>query len=123
MYRQDPQFPMEATMTVTLSPTVLEAENRGFVGSGGRSQENQRIGFRPAFKDADTGIVYPSRFHDGRPAPFHLLDGLPEELVVLRNPGGRVEAVKPSLVSGFVLEQRFFTRDEAASWMARNGMH
>ena len=73
--------------------------------------------------DADIGIVYPSCFSDGRRAPFHLLDGLPDEVVLARNPNGRVESVKPSVVSGFVLERRFFTRDEAASWVDRQPLH
>lgn len=96
---------------------TLERENRQYRGSGGRSQENASYGFRPAFRDDATGHVYASRFADGRPAPFHLLDGLPEELIVARTADGRIASVKPSLVSGFLLERRFLTRDEAASWV------
>jgi hypothetical protein len=110
-------------MTNALSQAVLECENSRYLGSGARSQENHSLGFRPAFMDAETGIVYASCFSDGRPAPFHLLDGLPDEVVLARNPSGRVESVKQSMVSGFVLEQRFFTRDEAASWINRQSMH
>ena len=107
----------------TLSETVLEEENSRYLGSGARSQENAGHGFRPAFMDRETGAVYASRFADGRPAPFHLLDGLPDEVVLARGPYGGVLSVKPSVLSGFVLQQRFFTRDEAASWAQRHSLH
>ena len=98
---------------------ALECENRRYRGSGGRSEENAEFGFRPAFRDDATGEVYASRFSDGRPAPFHLHDGLPDDLVLARTDDGRIASVKPSLVSGFLLDRRFFTRDEAAQWVKR----
>ena len=97
-----------------LSEQTLASENRRFFGTGGRSEENASLGFLPAFRDQDNGAVYRSRFADGRPAPFHLLDGLPDELVV-RGESGRVTGARASLVSGFVLGGRFFTREEAAA--------
>jgi hypothetical protein len=97
-----------------LSSTALQRQNQRFQGTGGRSQENCGLGFRPAFMDADTRTVYPSCFADGRPAPFHLIDGLPRELVVVRHSPGRVAALKASVISGFVRENRFYSRDEAA---------
>lgn len=106
-------------MSAALSPTALQGENRRFRNTGGRSEENRPLGFRPAFKDVATGSVYESRFADGRPAPFHLLDGLPDSVVLQREPGGRVGKVKDSVVSGFVLAGRFYTRDEAAREVAR----
>ena len=36
---------------------------------------------------------------------------------------GRVESVKQSVVSVFVFERRFFTRDEAASSVGREPIH
>lgn len=93
---------------------VLRQENLVFRGTGGLSQENRSVGFRPAFLDSDTGIVYASCYSNGEPAPFHLLDGLPEEIVVARHATGRVAAVKQSVISGFVLRERFYTRDQAA---------
>jgi hypothetical protein len=101
-------------MNQAMTESVLRQENRVFHGTGGISQENHSVGFRPAFLDSDTGIVYPSCFTNGQPAPFHLLDGLPEELVMARHATGRVVAVKQSVISGFVLRERFYTREQAA---------
>lgn len=97
-----------------LNEQTLVHENRRFLGTGGRSEENAGLGFLPAFCDRDSGAVYRSCFADGRPAPFHLLDGLPDELVV-RGESGRATGARSSLVAGFVLRGRFFTREEAAA--------
>lgn len=100
-----------------MTSSTLARENVVYLASGGRSQENRTSGFRPAFLDTDTGLVHPSRFADGRLAPLHLLDGLPESVVLERGPGGRVIEVKPSIVSGFSRDGRFFTREEAVQAM------
>ncbi len=97
-----------------MTRTVLNAENQVFQGSGGCSEENRSRGFRPAFMDTQTRQIYVSRFADGRLAPCHLLDGLPDELVTARDPCGKIASVKSSVVSGFVCDGQFFTRDEAA---------
>ncbi len=106
-------------MNTTMSPEQLRNENTCYQGRGGVSAENRSDGFRPAFFDTQTQMIYPSRFGDGRPAPFHLLDGLPEELVLARNPGGRVVSVKATVISGFVRGGRFFDRAEAAAEVAK----
>lgn len=98
-----------------VSRADLSAESNSHRGSGGCSEENAGLGFRPAFRDADTGCIYCSCFPDGTPAPFHLFDGLPDALVVSRTEVGGVAAVKGSLVSGFVRRGKFYTRDEAAA--------
>lgn len=95
--------------------TDLRAQSDAYRGSGGCSEENGEFGFRPAFRDDDTGIVYRARFLDGSPAPFHILDGLPNDVVTSRAESGRVLAVKGSLISGFVRGGEFYTRDEAAA--------
>jgi len=100
-------------MNQAMTESVLRRENHLFRGRGGVSEENRSIGFQPAFLDADTGKVYASRHANGLPAPFHLLDGLPDELVLTRHPTGRVAAVKQSVTSGFVRDGRFFTREQA----------
>jgi hypothetical protein len=93
---------------------MLRRENVVHTGTGGRSEENCGLGFKPAFLDFATQIIYPSRFADGRLAPFHLLDGLPEEVVIDRMPSGRVIAAKATLISGFVRNGFFYTRTAAA---------
>ena len=104
-------------MSTLLAPN-LARENRQFRGTGGRSQHNRGFGFRPAFMDDETGAVYASRFSDGSEAPFHLLDGLPDTVVVRRDASGRVAAAKSSLVSGFLRNKRFYRREEAAAFVA-----
>jgi hypothetical protein len=101
-----------------MTEQVLEFETAVFSETGGISGNNRRHGFRPAFLDTDTDAVYLSCFVGGHPAPFHLLDGLPDDLVLARSPSGRVEAVKPSVISGFVRDDRFYTREEAAETVA-----
>jgi hypothetical protein len=54
----------------------------------GLSSESQAHKFRPAFFDTQTNLVCLSRHADGRPAPVHLLDGLPRQWVLARNPSG-----------------------------------
>ena len=102
-------------MNLTLTKISLALETNRYRGTGGVSENNRNLGFQPAFIDRETGTVYWSRFPDGRLAPCHLLDGLPAELVRASDEQGRVTRVKSSLVSGFVYDGRFYTRDEAAA--------
>lgn len=97
-----------------MNTEALQYENRWFKGSGGVSAENRCLGFRPAFLDTQTQCVYVARFANGVPAPFHILDGLPDDVVLTRDQHGRVTSVKCTLVSGFVLDGRFYSREEAA---------
>lgn len=97
-----------------LSDAVLKQQNVIRPNTGGRSQENHRYGFRPAFVDAATGAIYESRFANGHPAPFHLLDGLPDEVVAERDASGHVTAAISSLIAGFIRRGRFHSREEAA---------
>lgn len=103
-----------------MTPRRLVAQNRRFKGSGGISQKNRAGGFLPAFADMHTGATHLSCFADGRPAPVHLLDGLPSDWVVARSPDGRVTAVKDAVVAGFVREGRFYTREQAAEAMMKH---
>jgi len=102
---------------------LIRKENVSFAGTGGRSEENRNLGFRPAFFDFATQTVYLSRFANGRPAPFHMLDGLPEEVVVDRSTTGRVISAKATLISGFERNGFFYTRTAAtraaAEWTCR----
>jgi hypothetical protein len=107
------------TAALRITPRSLEAQNRRLQARGGRSQENHGLGFLPAFRDGETGRVYLSCFADGRPAPMHILDGLPPHLVLQRGGDGRVRSVTGSIICGFVLAGRFYTREEAASVVQR----
>ena len=72
-----------------------------------------RLGFSPAFLDYATMRIHPSRFADGTRAPYHCLDGLPDEVVLFRLPSGRVVHAK-SLIYGFERGGFFYTRTAAA---------
>ena len=83
------------------------------------SAENGALGFQPVLLDRETGEVHASRFADGRPAPLHVLEGLPRTLVTVRSASGHVLRAKPSLVSGFVRLGRFYTREEVRATSLR----
>jgi len=102
-------------MNQVMTERRLRQETREYRGTGGTSEEGRSLGFEPAFLDTETDLIHASCFADGRPAPFHLLDGLPHELVLARGLDDRVVTVKASVISGFVRHGRFYTRDEAAS--------
>ncbi|HOB62670.1 MAG TPA: hypothetical protein PKI41_11195 [Candidatus Competibacteraceae bacterium] len=103
------------TMAQTLTLNTLEADNRSFAGTGGISQGNWHCGFIPGFLDRETGAIYHSRRADGSPASFHALDGLPDHLILARDPAtGRVMAIKASVIAGFVRWGCFYTREQAA---------
>ena len=72
------------------------------------------LGFEPAYLDTGTMAIYRSRFADGRPARFHILDGLPEAVVWNRSAAGHVTVAKPTLVAGYVRAGYFYTRRAAA---------
>jgi hypothetical protein len=105
-------------MNGLLTSYRLHRQNVEFRGTGGLSSANRSLGFAPAFLDLETGEVYPSRFTDGRSAPCHLLEGIPEALWLARDGRGRPTAVKASLVAGFFRQGRFYTRAEAARVLA-----
>jgi hypothetical protein len=118
---------MDANLTATptsaarapLTPQALRETSERFRGTGGCSQDNAGAGFRPAFLDKNTGAVYAACFADGRPAPFHLLDGLPPALILSRDADGRVASVRPGVVSGFSRQGRFYSREQAARVVER----
>lgn len=71
-------------------------------------------GFQPAFFDFLTQTIYPSVFADGTPAPFHILEGLPSEVVVDRARSGRVISTKATLLSGYERNGFFYTSPTVA---------
>ena len=97
-----------------LNAQALRRENQRHAGSGGVSRGNATLGFKPAFFDYATHTIYASCFRDGRDAPFHLLEGLPDAAVAIRSADGRVIAAKATLIAGFERNGFFYTRTAAA---------
>ncbi|HRP95787.1 MAG TPA: hypothetical protein PL143_06005 [Rhodocyclaceae bacterium] len=112
---------MDATSTLTRQ--VLRQQSRAWLGTGAVSEELPGTQFRPAFKDIATGKTYLARYADGTPAPMHLLDGLPDELVVRRDTAGHAAAIKGSIVAGFVRCGRFYSREAVAAQLACSSEH
>ena len=100
---------------------VIDTENLRHAGSGGVSARNSSAGFHPAFLDTRSGVVHLSRFADGRPAPCHLIQGLPPDLV-LKGTGDGQSKIAGNCIAGFFLGGRFYTRDQAAKWMKDSGV-
>ena len=100
-----------------LSNDKLEKDNQAFGGTGGVSEKNQSLGFTPAFRDTDTGEIYRSSNKDGAPAAIHLLDGLPEKVIIARDLQGNIVAVKSSVIPGFLKDDIFYTREQAAEYV------
>lgn len=98
----------------------LAEENQRFSGTGGVSEGNRHTHFMPAFKDENTGQIEISRFQNGQIAPCHILDGLPDNWILQRDPEGRVVKIKNTVISGFVQLGRFFTRQEAADFVTQS---
>jgi hypothetical protein len=93
----------------------LARENQDFTGTGGVSNENRSLGFLPAFCDTETGTVYISCNKDGTQAVIHMLDGLPEALITERDQQNNIVSVKSSVIPGFVKDNEFYTREQAAA--------
>ena len=92
----------------------LIRQNMRFAGSGGTSRSNRSANFLPAYQDTVTGRVVLSCFADGRPAPIHILDGIPKDWVEQRGPQGKVLSVKENVVAGFFRDGLFYTREDVA---------
>lgn len=99
---------MKPLMTETKLPrgSALPARKRGTADCG--------FGFRPAYLDFETQVVYASRYADGRLAPCHVLEGLPEAVIADRLACGRIVSTKATLIAGFVRNGFFYTRTAAA---------
>ena len=85
------------------SESQLREESAAYDGTAGSSHGCAGGGFKPAFFDYTSCILYLSRFADGRLAPIHVLDGLPPEVLA-----------KGTLISGFERNGFFYTRRAVA---------
>lgn len=86
---------------------VLVAENARYSGTGGISEGNRSRGSVPGFLDSEAGAIYRSCDTYRRPAPNCLVEAW--------TPAGRVAQAKRSIVSEFLLVDRFRARSEAAT--------
>ncbi|MEN8178891.1 MAG: dihydroorotase [Pseudomonadota bacterium] len=119
--KEDFSYEAEVKRKGVLSALCLEEENARFADSPGISINNRDQGFRPAFQDMRTGFCMISQFADGRPAPIHILDGLPEEWIEVRESNGQAIRACPQIISGFVRNGCFYTRDEASQVILNQG--
>ena len=101
-------------MQTALNPEDLAHQNYAYAGTGGTSQVNHGLGFSPAYMDTENGEMVISRFADGRPAPVHLLGGLPEEWIIEDYEDNGSIRLKETIIAGFIRNDRFYTRAEAA---------
>jgi len=102
-------------MNLPLNRRTLRQQSLAFAGTCGESRLAGGRGFLPAFCDPATGRVELARMANGQPATMHLITHLPAEWAENRDPAGRVLALRPGIVAGFVRDGRFFTREEAAA--------
>lgn len=102
-------------MSRPLNEARLEAENRHFEGTGGVSAEAACLHLLPAFRDERTGRVEIARFRNGAPAPFHLIEALPDDWAMAHDDSGAVTVLRKEIVCGFVRGEQFYTRAEAAA--------
>jgi len=98
---------------VEMDNKTLRSENLTFAETKGISENNRSHGFKPAFMDKSTGRIEIARQENGQPATMHLICWLPIEWAT-SSKDGRVDSLKPEIISGFELDGAFYTRDEAA---------
>ena len=100
--------------------TVFELirQNIRYAGTAGISRNNRGARFLPAYQDTVTGHVALSCFEDGRPAPIHILDGIPPEWVEARSRDGKILRLKQNVVAGFVRDDVFYTREEVVKQLS-----
>lgn len=101
------------TSTNRLKVSSLTIENQQYRETDGVSAANRCFGFIPGFLNTHSGDVYLSCFSNGQPAPVHLFDGLPGHVVQKSIVTGRAYALQDGVISGFILNRRFYTREEA----------
>src|SRR3569623_1573775 len=102
------------SMKQSFTRDQLQHQAAVYLGTGGVSAENRQFGFRPAFLNRESGECALSCDACGAPAAIHQFDGVPESWVALRDASGRPVAHKSSVVSGYMRDGQFFTRDHAA---------
>lgn len=98
-------------MNRVITEERLALETQMHRGTGAVSAGNRSLSFRPVF--TDTSAVDAPRFSDGRPSPFHLIDGLPDQLVATRDAVAWAVALEGSVIAGLVRAGRLCSGEEA----------
>jgi hypothetical protein len=93
---------------------TLYRQNLAFAGTAGVSENNQDLGFVPAFLDKSSGRVEIARLKEGHAAGMHLITYLPADWAERCDDHGRVLSLKPGVIAGFVQDGIFYTREEVA---------
>lgn len=93
---------------------TLKMENLAFTGTRGISENNSGSGYLPAFRDSRTGNIEIARTRTGTPASFHMIEWLPRTWAQTFSPSGTIQSLRPEIVSGFVRNGIFYTREELA---------
>jgi hypothetical protein len=102
-------------MNNPLTAETIRKQHLVFVGTSGVGAQNRSGDFKPAFYNVATGQAELSRFADGRTAPMHLLEGLPDLWVLNRDAQGRASVLKDTVIAGFIRGGFFYTREQAAA--------
>ncbi len=101
--------------TTPLTATRLASENRRHAHTCGVSRNARRLNLIPAFLDPHTGRIEIARFACGLPAPMHVIEGLPAEWATRFDEDGQITELKARIISGFVRDGIFYTREQAAA--------
>lgn len=94
---------------------TLRRENEEYAGTRGISENNAGTGYQPAFLDKRSGRIEIARTRVGLPATCHLIDWLPREWARTITDSGRVSSLRPEIITGFVRDGVFYTREELSS--------
>ena len=100
-----------------LNIDLIEDPSSNHTGTKTRSVQipGGMLGFAPAYLNSETGEMMLSTFANGSPAPIHLLEGLPANWVTAQTEAGNPGGLKETVVSGYIRDDKFFTREHAAA--------
>jgi hypothetical protein len=101
-------------MDSAMTKDQLNQQNLTYQNTQGISSNCAMSGYTPAFQDTLTGEIHLSKFADGRLAPIHVIDGLPQEWIVQRDENQRAILARDTIIAGFVRDGVFFTRKQLA---------